>query len=406
MKIQKALRSLVWLLWLLYCPIVTAQIKVDSVFPGSNVKVVRIDNRNNALRIRSVKKNGDVYQLWFYFGVSGFDSQKPLTLFVEGTSEKMLPALPAFSYDKKNWDRTPGFFKGDGMEYIIRPKGDTLYFATGYPYLYAQLRQLEQDMAPNAHVQVSDLTRSEEGRVIKLFRITDGDIPDPGKALVWILARNHAFESHSNHVIEGLVRYLASDDQKAAFLRKNAIVFVVPMMDVDMVERGGSGKDQERGDFNRNWENPEYWNAIKAVKRKIAETAATNDLRIFIDSHDPFPGSKETNYGAFFYSLHNEGGHPKSEKLDFFRNLLRQNGGYRFLRRPSYKTKGMNAASYIDSVYPHLDIATSMETGWVNRTDGEEYTIPRYHLHGEIIGKGISDFIRRSPASGQESNPK
>jgi len=374
---------------------VTGQISIDTSFEGSNAKLVEADQENNIITIRSVKRKGDTFNLWFYFGVSGFDLQKPLTIFVEGSSSKFLPALAAYSYNTHDWERVAGVFMDDSMMYKFTPTKEKVYFSMGYPYLNSKILDLENEFKNNRFVRVSDLTRSEAGRTIKLFRITDDETMDKGKALIWVICRNHAFESHSNYVIEGLIKYLASEDEKAHKLRKNAIVYVVPIMDVDMVEKGDSGKDQKPSDFNRNWEMSNHWNAVEAVKKKISETAAENRLRIFIDSHNPFPGSKESSHRGFFYTVNNEN-LLKSQKIDLFRELLKKNGGYSFDRKPFYPTEGMTATGYVDSIYPEIDISTAMETGWVQRTDGAQWTIPLYYLHGEVLGKGLSDFINYS----------
>ena len=39
----------------------------------------------------------------------------------------------------------------------------------------------------------------------------------------------------------------------------------------DMVEVGGTGKDQNPVDFNRDWDHPSHWNAVDSAKNKIIE---------------------------------------------------------------------------------------------------------------------------------------
>jgi hypothetical protein len=187
------------------------------------------------------------------------------------------------------------------------------------------------------------------------------------------------------------MNFLASADAKADRLRTQAIVYVVPIMDVDMSAIGGTGKDQTPVDFNRDWDSPSYWNAVKDVKTKMLQTSVQNRFKIFIDSHDPFPGETDTSARLFMYSFSDTGA--RSANLNTFRNKLYNNGGYYFGRKPIYLTNGQTSSRWVDSMFTSIDFSTSIETGWVNRTDGNTWTIYYYLKNGEVIGKGLSDYL-------------
>jgi hypothetical protein len=110
---------------------------------------------------------------------------------------------------------------------------------------------------------------------------------------------------------------------------------------------------------------------------------------MFIDSHNPFPGQNDNN--TWFYSRQSSG--IRSENLDLYRRLLKDNGGYVFNREPLYATDGQTSATWVDSVISGIDFSTSMETSWIGRTDNMLWTIPLYLNHGEVLGRGMSDYI-------------
>ncbi len=371
-----------------------AQITIDTSFEGANARILSIDNSANSLKMESVLKRGDIHNVVFYFKVSGIDSTRAFKLKVKYTQQYYLPALLAYSYDKITWYRISGAIVGDSKEFTNLYSRRTVYFSHGYPYVYSRLNDLISQYSGNPFVTVSNVSTSELGRAVKLFKFTNPNINDTGKFAVWVLGRNHAMETHSNYVVEGLMNFLASADPKADYLRTKAIVHVIPIMDVDMAAIGGTGKDQNPIDFNRDWDSPSYWNAVKDVKAKILQTYSQNRIKLFIDSHDPFPSNADTTMRLFMYSYTDTG--RKSVNLNTFRNKLFNNGGYWFGRYPIYPTAGQTSSRWVDSMFKSIDFAVSIETGWVTRTDGNTWTIYFYLKHGEVIGKGISDYIAQS----------
>lgn len=371
-----------------------AQISIDTSFEGGNARVLNIDNTNNSVKIESVLKRGDVHNVVFYLKISGIDSTRSFKLKIKYSQQYYLPALLAFSYDKITWYRISGSIVGDSKEFSNNYNRSTVYFSHGYPYVYSRLNDLISQYNGNPFVNISNVSTSELGRAVKLFRFTIPNVNDSGKVSVWILGRNHAMESHSNYVVEGLMNFLASGDSKADYLRSKAIIYVVPIMDVDMTAIGGTGKDQNPVDFNRDWDSPSYWNAVRDVKTKIIQTSAQNRLKIFIDSHNPFPSASDTASRLFMYSFSDTG--RKSANLNLFRNKLFLNGGYWFGRQSIYPTNGQTSSRWVDSMFSSIDFSTSIETGWVSRTDGNTWTIYFYMKNGEVIGKGISDYIFQS----------
>ncbi|MCE1164697.1 MAG: T9SS type A sorting domain-containing protein [Bacteroidetes bacterium] len=380
-----------------------SQITVDTSFEGSNARVLSVNNSSNTLKIESVLKRGDVYNVVFYLKVLNVDSTRTFRLQVQYSQLYFLPVYVMYSYDKSNWYRLSGTVSGNYEEYSGVFNRRDIYFCYGYPYVYSDVINLQNSLSSNPFVTVSDVSYSESGRAVKLFRITNSTVSDSGKSLIWVTGRHHAMESNSNYVVEGLINYLASADVNAARLRNQAIIYVVPVMDVDMVYAGGTGKDQNPVDFNRDWDSPSHWNAVRDVKAKILQTAASNRLRVFLDSHDPFPGETDTSGRNFFFSMQESG--QKSVNLNAFRNKLYNTGGYWFGRKPLYPTSGQTSTKWVDSMFANMDFSASLETGWTKRTDGTSWSVFLYRLHGGVLGRGLSDYIYQSTSVSENGTP-
>ena len=195
---------------------------------------------------------------------------------------------PVYSYDGVNWQR----FSGVKPPFIQRFTAPSVEIARNIPYPYGRSLALAAGLT-GPHVTALDLATSEEGRPVKMLRFTDPDVPDTGKRIIWIMARQHAFESHSSWYAESFARWLHGDSPQAASLRRRTIAYVVPIMDVDNVYKGGAGKEQltpdlQRVDFNRRWGDEPHWAAIRAAKRLLQNLQANHDMAAFFDLHSPW----------------------------------------------------------------------------------------------------------------------
>lgn len=362
-----------------------AQITVSTDFEGGNGKVIFTDEENNEVHIVSDLKAGDTKNIVYYVKISGLDTAKPLILEVDATWRGH---NLAYSFDQVNWQRSD---LTNYNNFQIPLTSSTVWVAHTYPYVYSDMIDEVNALSNLDYVEISDLAISEGGLPVKLVKITDNCIPDDEKELIWIFGRMHAFEVPGNLAVIGMMNYFASDEETAKRLRKEAIIYLVPMMDVDMAYLGGSGKDQNPVDFNRDWislEHPSHWNAVKEAKALIDSTAQLNNLSVFFDSHSP-PSS---HWSTVFYYVYNI---PQVRaNIDFVNDTVEQLSDYRGE----------------DDLYAYLDVAISqdyvlsnydnprhynvtMETGFKTRPDGVEWTRELYLLNGEYHGRAISDFI-------------
>jgi hypothetical protein len=90
------------------------------------------------------------------------------------------------------------------------------------------------------------------GRDIALLTITDPAAPDSAKKVVWLMARQHAWETGTSWVADGAVRFLLSGEAEA--LRRSTVFKVLPLFDPDGVAEGAVRFNVNGYDNNRNWD--------------------------------------------------------------------------------------------------------------------------------------------------------
>lgn len=381
------LRSILFYLFLvlLSTSLAHSQIIINTDFEGGNGIATFTDVENNEIHITSELKGGDTKNIVYYVEISGLNPNMPLTLKVDA---EWRGHDIVYSYDNINWHKTK---LTNLNNFNIPLTSSTVYVAHSYPYTYTAMISDVTSISELSYVNIFDLAISEEGRPVKLVKITDDCVADTGKELIWVFGRMHAFENPGNISVLGMLDYFTSNQESAERLRREAIIYVVPMMDVDNAYNGGSGKDQTPVDFNRDWlylNTPSHWNAVKAAKIWIDSTAQLNDFSVFFDSHSP-PPSHGTSLFYYVYDID----HQKSN-TNFINETIQQIGDY---RGDDALYSGLDISTsqdYVISIYDnpkHYNV--TMETGFGKRPDGEEWTWELYLQHGEYHGRAISDFI-------------
>jgi len=263
----------------------------DSDFENGN-GILRYNQRANRALVIEPRQINDSTNIWWHFKIHGITPGEYIQLHIVHSPitepEFAGDCHPVYSYDGVTWHR----FCGAKSPFIQRFDAPSVEICRNIPYPYGKTLDLAEAMH-GPYVQASDLATSEEGRAVKMLRLTDPAVPDEGKRVIWMMARQHAFESHSSWYAEYFARWAASDDPPAADLRRRAIIYVAPMMDVDNVAHGSAGKEQmgadgQRADFNRSWGDRPAWAAVRAAKRLLERLKETHDIAAFLDMHNPW----------------------------------------------------------------------------------------------------------------------
>lgn len=266
-----------------------------------------------------------------------------------GTHAIKKDTLPLYSYDGKTWRH---FEKMEWDEERIRailrfrPEADSIWIAHLQPYTTKDLERLIEWVRQSPFVRIEVIGKTAQGRDLVLLTVTDFSVPDAGKKTVWIMARQHAWETGTSFVAEGAIRYVLSDDPEARRLRKRVIFKFTPMVDPDGVARGGVRFNANGYDLNRHWDEvdlrlprylrlmPEIWYTKKAIVGCVRAGHAV-DLLVYLHNDE---------YGEFISDAPPEDRAFRRTVERFF-NLLVSETTFDATRRPGGKTDKLSGTS-------------------------------------------------------------
>lgn len=375
------------------------RMSIHTNFENGNGRLVYRNIQVNSLAIRPELKNEDTIECWFNFYLTGHRIDTLLTLSIPFMNSHYAPD-PLLVNMNGSWYRIPARNQGFYKQYIFTPLSDTLQIAAGIPYTYACLMKFLEEESLKPYVDISILTQSEKGRDVPLIRITD-KTHNSKKGSLLLTGRQHAFEAPASYYMQGLLQFLTSDVPKAKLLRKHYEIYAVPMVDVDQVAEGGTGKDQRPRDFNRDWlENP-HWLAVKAIQELANNLDAMQPLRFFLDIHSPFPIS---NMSSHFYVSYPQGSEKFLQLERFFQKYSEKEGFVLpMVRNYSVRDGQRTIRNYMDNPdwekdgtpnYKNLLLATTYEQSWQTKPDGTIYTTEQIFESARNMGFNIYEFLK------------
>ncbi len=376
---------------------------VSADFPGGSVNVDEIDQAARAVRFRPADHPGRGWRCWWYFKVTGVEPAETLSLTVSGGGFA-LPDRAAFSLDDATWKHTSSGRRAKGkVTYTVRAGAREVWFAWGPPYLPRHARDLIAGAAKACpHAKAFDLCRTREDRPTPALRIEPAGGEAPLPVVLWVQARQHAWEAGSSWVLDGFVRWLCSEDDRAKALRRRCRTVVVPIMDIDNVVRGAGGKNQTPQDHNRDWSDKPHWRSVAAAQRMLRDLNTSARLTVFIDLHNPGPGPKDRE--VFFYVCPRGGlSQDRRTLLEAFvaaaKTQMTAPLGFRGQTRESgvgYDTNWRRISK--NWVAAHLDgslVAVTIETGWNTPHSTQE----NYRKAGRQMGLAVERFLHGPPRS-------
>jgi hypothetical protein len=377
------------------------ELKVLTDFPGGSAWVEGIDVRTRTLRITPTPHRDRGWACWWYFRLTGVRPGETITLDV-GTDGFAKPDRAFFSADRRTWKQTaPGVRQGNRIVYRQVVEGPEAWFAWGPPFVLQDARELvERAARTSPHAKAFELCKSREGRSVPALRVAQGEAPE--RFGVWIQARQHAWEAGSSWVCQGLIEWLVSTDPRAAELRKRAAVYLVPVMDVDNVERGAGGKSQKPRDHNRDWTDTPHWAEVQAAQKHLVALDSARLLDLFIDLHNPAPNDREPEFFLPPREVLTPRGLGNREAfLDCAREEmtgpLRYNGKKRETGAAYDPNWRQISASWVaQNSHSHV-AAVCLETPW----NTPNSTQAGYQQIGRELGLAIERYLRESPRGQQ-----
>jgi hypothetical protein len=273
-------------------------------FEGGNLaKADRIGDASFRCHVKGqVDQDGRNRQAnWYYFRVDGAKGRASTFTMVDLRGEYNYQpnagaitkdTLPFYSSDGVRWlpvEEASYDASVPALTYTINMPSDRVWIAHTPPYTLVNFKSLSDDLAHNRDVTIETIGRSVEGREIPLITITDHTVADKNKKVIWLMFRQHAWESGSSWTGEGLMRFVSSTDPAARQIRKDTIVKVLPLCDPDGVFHGTVRFNHYGYDLNRNWDviDPVKMPEITAERKAIFDwMEAGKRIDFFLTLHN------------------------------------------------------------------------------------------------------------------------
>ncbi len=364
-----------------------SQIKIIKDFESYNVGSITYDSAKNTITFEPYCNTINTEKVWFYFGITGYRTDTILTLKGKYTNNYYAPNNPVYSYNNIDFFNIRANSINMINKYSLFPQKDTLYTATGFPYGYQKLINYLNSKKNDKHLTIDNSIISDSGRIVPILTITDKKLNKKNKKLIWIIGRQHAFESIANYVVEGMTEYLLSNECKKSKMLKKFVFKIIPMVDVDNVADGQSGRMSLPKDYNRDWAT-EKRNIIHQTKIKIAESAKKFKYSYFFDIHSVFPGGKTNNIFSYYDIYCRQ---PQTENMKKYWLKFNKIAGYtpKPINDAHDMPGGTSADWYNAMIYNNLNFSTTIECDWNFNSQGKVWQIEDYLLLGKNMIKAI-----------------
>jgi hypothetical protein len=216
---------------------------------------------------------------WYYFRIDGARG-RALTIdlvslpgeynYRPNRGAVQAETLPVWSSDDKRWQHFESVeYDSDEPRLRLRltPTTDRVWIAHVPPYTDRHLQPLFDAVRRSSLGSVESIGKTAGGRPIPLVTI------GKGTRTVWLMFRQHAWETGSSWAGDGAIRFLISDDDAARAIRDRITFKIYPICDPDGVANGKVRFNQYGFDLNRNWDvsNPEKMPEITAQRKAILD---------------------------------------------------------------------------------------------------------------------------------------
>jgi hypothetical protein len=280
-----------------------ADLRVSADFEGGSAIVESVDQDKRVVRLMPGGDPQRGWPCWWFVRVDGLEKDERMTLDLGGSDRPArnngkdtgkplaanwaMPVKAAVSSDREKWMKSaPGKREKGRMLYEITGTGGPMWIAWGPPFTPsdtdALLTQMEKRLSS---AKSFELAQTREKRPVRGLRVSEGE--GAARRGVWVQARQHAWESGASWVARGFAEWLASDDADARWLRANAEVVIVPIMDVDNVATGNGGKEAAPRDHNRDWDDQPIHPEVAAAQQQLRAWAKEGRLDVFLELHNP-----------------------------------------------------------------------------------------------------------------------
>ncbi len=186
----------------------------------------------------------------------------------------------------------------------------SIYIALTQPYTSAHL-QATINANESPHIKYTSLCQTPENRDVVLIKVTENlnerevdTLNERGlKPVLFFCARAVASSTPDSFLMDGILQWLASTDPNASKIRRDFVIFLIPMLNPDGVYHGNTRTDAQGYDLSRCWFRPckRLHPAIYQLKRLLCRWLKQERLASSIEL-----SSHSRKIGSFFYGVQQE----------------------------------------------------------------------------------------------------
>ena len=185
---------------------------------------------------------------------------------------------------------------------------DKVYFAFFKPYSYTRMKKLLNHIEPI--IKDDSIIYRREKLCNSLLTIPVDEIIITStkqcpieKTYIVITARMHSSETAGSYKVQGIIKFLLSNNPVAESLRLYHIFLIIPMLNPDGVIFGNNRCSLTGNDMNRCWGTPDknLEPVIYRLKRELSKiyTQGNNQILVFCDLH-----GHSRLYNSFIFACH------------------------------------------------------------------------------------------------------
>jgi hypothetical protein len=391
-------------------------LRVSSDFEGGSVRVLSIDDEQGRI---SFTPGGDPergWPCWWFFRIDGLKEGQTLTLEVHGsplaarnngvdTGKPLaagwaMPERATISTDGVAWRHTnPGTLEKGRMRYEVVGTGGPIWAAWGPPFTPRDTdRLIAEAQKTLAQAEPFELSRTRQGRPVRGLHL-----PNDKRPVVWMQARQHAWESGASWVARGLTEWIVSDEAAARDLRSKVELFIIPIMDVDNVATGNGGKESNPRDHNRDWDAKPVYPEVEAAQKRLRQFGKEGRLSFFIDLHNPAAGDKRPFFFVGPPELLTQAGRQRREHfIDIAARRI--SDPLKLLETPRITGPAYHplwkqiSGQWVNENGNPDTIAICLETSW----NTPHSTTEGYRTVGRQLGSSIAELFAEGSSSAEE----
>jgi len=385
-------------------------IRVRDDFESGSLGAWRVEDDTTLVfspRLEADQEQVNSAQTWFYGQLSNVLNRE-VRIRIEGLTHTVYNGqrgnvlaferntVPVFSYDGAVWERFTdcGFDKGT-RTFRIRHifSRDTVWIAYLPPYTCSRLESLIGDVRKHPSVSVESIGRSVQQRELYLLTVSEPGNQPEERPVVWIVARQHAFEAGGTWAAEGLLRFLTGSEPEAQAIRSKVTFKLCPMLNPDGVARGGTRFNARGVDLNRHWheDDPLSRDQVSApeialLKQSILRWCTNHRLDLWINLHNnDMVWNEDGDYVRFAPS----GRTDDARRLE---SILRGETIYTGPFEPAPNAQATEAV--VASRTGALSLLMEMKTGYLE--GAQRWTGTDVFLaHGRGLARAVSKFFDR-----------